>query len=269
MNHLLRSLAPLSDQAWSEIEDEATRSLRHFLSARKLVDFSGPSGWETSAVNTGRVESIDTSVDGVEGRRRVVHPLLELRTPFALDRSEMEALGRGAPDIGLDPVVDAARAAALAEDLAVFHGSDAGAIQGVGEETPHAPIIIDPENYDRYPHLVAQAVGVLQAAGVAGPYAIALGPRCWRGVMEHAEHGGYPLIEHIRLILGGPVVWAPAVNGAVVLSQRGGDFELICGQDLSIGYLSHDAETVRLYLEESFTFRLNSPEAAVRLRYED
>jgi uncharacterized linocin/CFP29 family protein len=68
-------------------------------------------------------------------------------------------------------------------------------------------------------------------------------------------------------MLDGPVVWAPAVDGAIVVSQRGGDFELVVGQDISIGYTDHDAESVSLYLEESLTFRVDSPEAAVRLAY--
>jgi uncharacterized linocin/CFP29 family protein len=60
-------------------------------------------------------------------------------------------------------------------------------------------------------------------------------------------------------------VWAPGVNGAVVLSVRGGDFLFESGQDLSVGYDSHDADAVRLYLEESFSFRVATAEAAVAL----
>ena len=86
------------------------------------------------------------------------------------------------------------------------------------------------DDYGDYPSHVAKAVGHPAAAGVGGPYAIALGPRCYTGVIETTEHGGYPVLEHLRLILGGPVVWAPAVDGAVVLSQRGGDFELVGGR---------------------------------------
>jgi uncharacterized linocin/CFP29 family protein len=54
----------------------------------------------------------------------------------------------------------------------------------------------------------------------------------------------------------------------VVVSLRGGDFELVVGRDFSIGYLDHDAKRVRLYIEERFTFRLLSPQAAVPLAYE-
>ena len=97
------------------------------------------------------------------------------------------------------------------------------------------------DDYSEYPTHVAKAVAVLRAADIGGPYAIALGSRGYTGVTETTEHGGYPVFEHLRQILDGPVVWAPAVDGAVVLSQRGGDFELTVGQDFSIGYSSSDA----------------------------
>jgi len=60
-------------------------------------------------------------------------------------------------------------------------------------------------------------------------------------------------------------VWAPAIEGAFVLTTRGGDFELNVGQDVSIGYLSHTDSVVRLYLQETFVFRVLTSEAAVAL----
>ena len=269
MNHLLRELAPVTEAAWSEIEEEARRSLRHFLTARKVVDLTGPHGWDHSALGLGRVAPAgDGPADGVESRIRLVQPLAELRTPFTLDRAEIDAVERGAPDADWDPVVDAARRAARAEDHLVFRGFAAAGVRGIAETTPHDPVEIN-NDYDRYPNYVAQAVETLKRAGVAGPYAIALGPRCYTGVIETTEHGGYPVLQHLRLIVEGPVLWAPAVDGAIVLSLRGEDFELVVGQDLSIGYLDHDAESVRLYLEESITFRAATPEAAIALAYAD
>ncbi len=84
-------------------------------------------------------------------------------------------------------------------------------------------------------------------------------------MIETAEHGGYPLFDHLAKILAGPIVWAPGVKGAVVLSLRGGDFLFESGQDLAIGYSHHDADAVHLYLEESFSFRVATPEAAAPL----
>ena len=55
-------------------------------------------------------------------------------------------------------------------------------------------------------------------------------------MLETTEHGGYPLLDHLRKILGGPLVWAPGVDGAVVVSLRGGDFLFESGEDVSVGY---------------------------------
>ena len=265
MNHLMRDLAPVNDAAWSQIDAEADRSLKHFLAARRLVDFSGPLGWEHSALDTGRVAPLGNGPLGdVEATQRRVLPLVELRTKFSLERSELDAAERGAADPELRPVIGASRSAATAEDSLVFHGYGAGGIAGITTSTPHAPVATG-DDYGKYPEYVAKAVAVLRAADVAGPYALALGSRGFTGVTETTEHGGYPVFEHLRQILGGEVVWAPAVEGAVVLSQRGGDFELVVGQDFSIGYLDHNATSVTLYIEESLTFRINTPEAAVQL----
>ncbi len=267
MDHLHRELAPISDAAWAEIEDEARRALRNFLTARKVVDFTGPLGWDHSALGLGRVAPTeDGPAEGVERGIRLVQPFVELRTPFVLEREEIDAVDRGAPDADWDPVVDAARRAALAEDRLVFAGDPPSGVRGIVATSTHDAVEITTD-YEQYPTFVAKAVDTLRRAGVDGPYAILLGPRCWQGVVESTQHGGYPVLEQLRLIAKGPVLWAPAVDGALVVSLRGEDFELMVGQDLSIGYLRHDAQTVTLYLEESLTFRAAGPEAAVALRY--
>jgi uncharacterized linocin/CFP29 family protein len=265
--HLRRDRAPISEAAWAAIDDEAARTLRHYLAARPLVDFTGPHGWDYSAANLGRVEPlVGLMPGGVEARRRLVQPVIELRTPFRLDRAELDAVDRGAPNPDLSPLIDAARQAAEAEDRAVFYGSASAGVTGVAEASPHAVLPIG-DDYNDYPGTVARAVAALRAAGVGGPYGIALGPRCYTGVIESTEHGGYPVLEHIRLILGGPIVWAPSVDGAVVVSLRGGDYTLSAGQDFAIGYVDHTDSAVELYLEESFTFTVVDDRAAVALRY--
>lgn len=266
MSLLLRDLAPISEAAWKEIDEEAKRTLKVMLAARKLVDFVGPLGWQHSAVNLGRTESIASPAEGLETHLRRVQPLVELRFPFELARSEIEAIDRGSKAPDLQAVVDAARAVGLAEDQAVFHGFAAAGITGIAEVAAQ-PALALTDDYERYPQVVATALSNLRNAGVAGPYAIALGPRCYKGLSETTTVGGYRIYDHVRRLLDGPVVWAPALDGAVVLSLRGGDFELTVGQDMSIGYLAHSAATVQLYVQESFTFRVLSGEAAVPLAY--
>lgn len=266
MNHLHRELAPITPDAWAEIEQQARQSLKRMLAGRKLFEFEGPHGWEHAAVNLGRVETLNNPPEpSARVRSRVVQPLIESRVPFELDRDELEAAGRGAPDIDLDAVAEAARHAALMEDGALFNGYAAAGITGVMQTGEHKHLAIT-EDYTRYPGLVAEATGMLRGAGVDGPYGIALGPRCFTELMRTTEQG-YPVMEHVQRMLKGPIVWAPAVDGAVVVSLRGGDFALHVGQDFSIGYTSHSESTVTLYLQESFTSLVFGPEAAVPLRY--
>jgi uncharacterized linocin/CFP29 family protein len=267
MNHLQRELAPITDGAWEQIDAEARRSLKHYLAARRLVDFEGPLGWDTSSIGLGRIEPLATGPgDGVEAARRQVLPVVEFRAPFSLSRGELAAAERGASDLDLATVIAASRSAALAEDGAIFHGYEAGGVAGIIPSSPHEAVRIG-QDYSHYPEHVAKAVAVLREADIAGPYAIAMGERCFTGVVETTEHGGYPVFEHLRNILGGDVIWAPAVDGAVIISQRGGDFEIHVGQDFSIGYASADATNVQLYIEESLAFRINTPEAAIHLAH--
>lgn len=266
MNHLLRSKAPIGDEAWAAVDAEASRALRTYLAARRLIDFRGPLGWECSALPLGRLGASEQLRGGaVELRTRRVRPLVELRTPFRLRRDELDAVARGACDADLGPVVTAARDAAAAEDQMVFHGLPDHGVAGLSEASPHDKVMLS-SDYAAYPGQVAQAIASLREAGVEGPWAVALGPRCYAGVMRETEGGGYPVLSHLRLVLeGGEVVHAPAIDGAVVLSRRGGDFEMVCGQDLAVGYLDHDAEEVELYLEETLAVQICTPEAAVHL----
>lgn len=268
MNWLLRDKAPVGDAAWDAIDEEITSALKMFLSARRLVTFSGPHGWDHAAVGTGRTtEMAPPPVDGVKASLRDVQRLTELRVDFSLSLRELEAIGRGAIAPDLDPARSAARTIAEAEDRLVYRGSEAAGIAGLADASPHEAIGLD-DDFGAYPNKVALAVTALRDAGVDGPYGIALGPRCHRGVIATTQHGGYPVLEHLKLILGGPVVWAPMVDGAVVV-KIDGDHRLVCGQDHSVGFAGHDENNVELYITESVTFLNPAPEQAIALRYSD
>ena len=109
MNHLLRSIAPISDSGWSLLDEEASERLAPALAARKLVDFSGPQGWEHSATNLGRVNTAGEGVGDVGAHRRRVLPLVELRDEFVVSRAELRDADRGAADADLKSLDDAAQ----------------------------------------------------------------------------------------------------------------------------------------------------------------
>ena len=263
MNNLHRELAPISDEAWGQIEQEAARTLKRYLAGRRVVDVNGPDGLELSAVGTGHQQAIDAPADGVVARQRTVLPLAELRVPFTLSREQIDDVARGSQDSDWQPVKDAARHIAFAEDQAIFEGYRAAGIGGIVPGASNAPVMLPAEIAD-YPMAFAQAVGQLRSAGVEGPYTAVLSADAYTAVSEASDHG-YPIIRHLRNVLDGELIWAPSISGAVLLTTRGGDFSLHLGQDFSIGYLSHTDTDVVLYLQESFTFQLLTSEAAVPL----
>src|SRR5262245_22688089 len=170
MNDLLREQAPISADAWSEIDAEATRTLKTLLAARRLVDFNGPLGWAASTVATGRTEKLSPPLqEGAVARLRSSLSLMELRVPFEVAREELDATNRGARAVDLDPVRNAARAAAIAEDRAIFRGYAPAGITGIFEASAGLSLSI-PANYDAYPDVVAEATHRLRSEGVSGPY---------------------------------------------------------------------------------------------------
>ena len=263
---LKREHAPKTPEAWEQIDEEARRVLKLHLAGRKLVDFSGPHGWTLGGVNTGRLEIIAKGpIAGVSHAVREVQPLVEVRSPFTIEILELDYAARGAKDLDLDPVIAVAERVAHAEDTAIFHGFEAGRIEGIIGASPHTPI--DVKTNLEWPTAVAAAKEALRVAGVNGPYALALGPQAYTEISADSEDG-YPLRKRIEEnLVDGSLVWAPALRGgAVLLSTRGGDYELTVGQDFSIGYAVHDREKVELYLTESFTFRVLEEKAAIFLR---
>ncbi|MBV8418241.1 MAG: bacteriocin family protein [Verrucomicrobia bacterium] len=263
MNNLHRELAPISRAAWDQIEEEASRTLRRHLAARHVVDVQGPKGVEFSAVGTGHLRQITSPGDQIQAAARETKALVEFRVPFELTRQAIDDVERGALDSDWSPLKDAARKIAFAEDRAVFEGYAPGQIQGVSQGTSN-PVLTLPADVKGYPDTITQAVSQLRLAGVNGPYALLLSAEAYTAVGGVSDNG-YPVVEHIHRLVDGEIVWAPAIKGGLVLTTRGGDFALHLGQDISIGYLSHSESTVRLYLQETFTFLMLTAEAAVVL----
>ena len=263
MNNLYRELAPVTDAAWTEIETEATRTFKRHIAGRRVVDVSGPGGPATAAVSTGRLLDVEAPTDGVLAHLRASKPLVRLRVPFTLSRYEIDNVGRGAQDADWDPVKAAAKKLAFVEDRAIFEGYPAASIDGIRSCTSNPPVTL-PEDPRDMPDAISQALTALRLAGVDGPYSVLLSADVYTKVSETTEHG-YPIREHLSRLVGGDIIWAPAIDGAMVLTTRGGDFDLQLGTDVAIGYTSHDADTVQLYLQETMTFLCYTAEASVCL----
>jgi uncharacterized linocin/CFP29 family protein len=263
MNNLHRELAPVSDAAWAQIEEETTRTLKRYLAGRRVVDVQASGGTGLSAVGTGHLRKIAPPKEGIVARQREVKALVELRVPFELERQAIDDVDRGANDSDWQPTKDAARKIAFAEDGAVFEGYTAAGIVGIRKGTSN-PTLTLPADVREYPEAIAQALSRLRLVGVNGPYSVLLGAEAYTALAETSDHG-YPVLEHVKRLVKDQIIWAPALEGAFVLTTRGGDFSLHIGQDVSIGYSNHTDSAVQLYLQETFTFLLLTPEAAVAL----
>jgi uncharacterized linocin/CFP29 family protein len=263
MNNLHRELAPISDGAWAQIEEETSRTLKRYLAGRRVVDVHGPVGLAFSAVGTGHLSTIKAPGDGVTARQRDAKALVELRVPFELDRQMIDDVERGANDSDWQPAKDAARKLAFAEDRAIFEGYDAAGIVGVRQGTSNPKKSL-PADVRKHPEAFAQALSQLRLVGVNGPYSILLSAEAYTELAETSDYG-YPVLEHVKRLVEGKIIWAPAIDGAFVITTRGGDLDLHIGQDASIGYLSHTDKHIRLYLQETFTFLYLTSESAVAL----
>jgi uncharacterized linocin/CFP29 family protein len=263
MNNLYRDLAPITDEAWAEIETEATRTFKRHIAGRRVVDVSEPGGPVTAAVSTGHLLDVAAPAEGVLAHLRESKPLVRLRVPFSVARTDIDDVERGSQDSDWDPVKEAAKQLAFAEDRAIFEGYRAASIEGIRTSSSN-PALALPEDPRAIPDVISQALTELRLAGVDGPYAVLLSAEVYTKVSETSDHG-YPIREHLNRLVDGDIIWAPAIDGAFVLSTRGGDFDLHLGTDVSIGYLSHDADTVQLYLQETLTFLCYTAEASVAL----
>src|ERR1700757_2159742 len=191
MNNLHRDLAPISEAAWAQIEEETSRTLKRYLAGRRVVDVQGAGGVVLSAVGTGHLTTIAAPSDGILARQREVKALVELRVPFELDRQQIDDVERGANDSDWQPAKDAARKIAFAEDRAIFEGYPAAEIVGIRHGTSN-PVMTLPADVRQLPDAIAGALSQLRLAGVNGPYSVVLGAEAYTTLAESSDNG-YPI----------------------------------------------------------------------------
>ena len=264
MNNLYRELAPITEAAWAEIETEATRTFKRHIAGRRVVDVSEPGGPVTAAVSTGHLLDVASPGDGVVAHLRESRPLVRLRVPFTIGAHRASTTSNGARRTPTG--IRSRRRPSSWRSPRTGRSSRATRRRrssGIRKRSSN-PALALPEDPREIPDVIAQALSELRLAGVDGPYSVLLSADVYTKVSETTEHG-YPIREHLNRLVDGEIIWAPAIDGAFVLSTRGGDFDLQLGTDVSIGYLSHDADTVQLYLQETLTFLCYTAEASVAL----
>ncbi len=261
MDILRRSASLITSEAWDELDEQARKVLSANLSARKFVDVEGPKGWTYSSHPTGRldIDSCCPSKAVQFGVNRVL-PLVESRAVFELDIWELDNISRGAKDPDLSALDLAAREIALFEEKAVYSGLSAAGIEGLSSARGSTSAL-QSEDPRGVVNAISEAVFTLREKAVEGPYAFVASPALWRIIYGGAP--GYPTSKHVTNLVDQVIL--STQDDSYVVSTRGGDLELVLGQDFSLGFEERSGDRVRLFLAESFTFRVITPEAVVQI----
>lgn len=260
MDLLKRNLAPLTENAWEEIDTRAAEVFRTQLSARKTVHVEGPHGLDYNAIAEGRLGIIKGDKNEVRSSRYKVTPLLETRFTFELDRWELDNLERGAKDVDLGPLEEAVEKMAKFEDEAVYNGFKGGEIKGLTEQAKKSLSFGKDES--SIIDAVSEGMILLQEAYADKPYDLILGKEAYSRVQKQVQ--GYPLNKRIVELIGGQIIFSEEIDGALLIPHDHEDLELTIGQDFSIGYEEHNDQKVRLFISESFMFRTLDPEIIVK-----
>lgn len=253
MDILKRNLAPISSEAWELIDSTAKIALQNYLSARKVVSVNGPMGWSCTAVPEGRLDSIklDSEEEGLGAGNYKVKPLTEVRAVFHLSKWELDNIARGAKDIALDSLEEAAKKIALFEESAIYNGNAGAGIKGIVEEAG-CKMELGEEAEDIVEN-IAKAMGVLNDNLGQRPYTLVVSEELYGKISKEIDD--VSLYKTIREMISGDIISSKAIDCAVLVPQNDEDFEMTVGQDFSIGYEWDDPKTVQLFITESFTFR--------------
>lgn len=262
MDIFRRNLAPIAEEAWEQIEDQAKTGLVNLLSARKIIDVEGPKGWDFAGIPTGRMKITETAKNKEfsYGIRNTI-PVVEPRVSFSLNIWELDNAARGAEDVELDNLMKAVEKIAAFEERAIYYGLKDAGIDGIIATAEHSVKL--PKEPVKWLNSITEGVLKMKDSAIDGPYSLVLPPAMWKTVNYFAEC--YPLMPQIQNLLGGGVILSNYNDSGLIVSNRGGDFIMTLGNDFTLGYEHHTKKEVTLFLTESFTLQILEPLAAVKL----
>ena len=277
MSLLKRHLAPFGSEVWAALEAEAAAVFKRSLTGRKIAEYENK-GAKFAGANTGRVTALKERLGEAAVGVREVLRVVELKVPFVFKNADAELIERGAKTFDNGAIVGAARTLSDAENALVFDGfafggvktgdgGKNGAISGIipSAHAAHKPVLV---KGDEILPAIAEGIGALKNAQIGGAYALIIQPHYY-GKLFSAAGNGYPLTKKLTELLGGGAILASHAlkSGALIVSLRGGDYEILGGEDISLGYEKAAADGSELYFYESLTFRVNTPEAAIALEW--
>ncbi len=199
MNILKKDLAPITGQAWDEIELQSERVIKEFLTGRTFADVNGPKGIDLGAISTGRLKiPPNQHIEGVNVGIREVMPLIEVRKPFTLDLWELDNSSRSADDIDLSSLEKAAQQMAAFEDQCLYYGVKYTDSPGLLNAMEGKPMKVSPDTSD-FMRAVAEQLASFKKEAVEGPYTMILPDQVWIELVSNST--AYPFLKLLKEII--------------------------------------------------------------------
>lgn len=259
---LYRDLAPITDEAWEEIDERAEEVLKSQLTARRVVNVNGPHGADFTVIAEGRLADVDKKGNVSYGNYQVL-PLTEARTEFSMKRWELDNIIRGAKDVDYGPLEEAAKELARFEEEAVFNGIEGSIIEGISNAAAGEAISMGTSPKEML-EAITQGVVNLREVFTKESYTLVASPDIYKKLMS--QDVGYPFADKVRKLIDGDILLNYVIDGAYLLPTDHDDLEFTIGRDFSIGYQAHNIEEVRFFITESFTFRVLDPDIIVKFK---
>ncbi|HKL47564.1 MAG TPA: family 1 encapsulin nanocompartment shell protein [Candidatus Izemoplasmatales bacterium] len=260
MDIFKRNLAPISDQAWEEVDERAEEVINAQLTTRKSLKVNGPFGLSYTSIPTGRLDLIENNSSKVKLGIYNNKSLLETRISFELSKWELDNLLRGAKDIELDALEDAAKVIARFEDDVIYNGSKNAGIAGLMQEAGiEKNIKLDSQEILSG---ISEALIDLKNAFVGGPFNFVVSRKVYNALNK--VHGSKLLRMIVEEMIGGHVIVSEMITGGLLLPVEHDDLEFTIGQEYTIGYESHTDDMVKLFIMNSFTLRVLDDQILVK-----
>ncbi len=262
MEILNRTSAPFSSAVWNVIDETMSEFLSKRLSLRTLIDFKDHYSFETDAVFTKRIKKV-SSDKGLTISTREPIKMVEIKKTFTISNEAIEHIKRGIEDFNDEEFANAANEFATIENNMILQGLKEASFTGI---INHPDVVsMEVKSTKDILSSVAKSLGVFRNEFVDGGFKLVVSSATLTKLYTEF-FDGISLKTKLDDILGENQIVASediGDNSAMIISQRGGDFEFCSGLDVSIGFEKINKDSVELFLIQTCALRILGPEAAI------
>lgn len=264
MEFLNRVNAPFGDLIWQEIDSLLGEYLSKRLTLRSVVDFKDEYSYDTDSISTKKISTLKDD-KGLTISKREPISMVEVKKTFSLPKSVLEDIQRGVSDYDDSAFREAANDFSEIENSIILSGLLEANINGIISNSEIKSMKI--KSTKDILAGVAKAMGMFNKEFVSGGFKLVISSQTM-GKLYTELFDGVSIKSELDNILGSNEIVVNQTIGndkALIISQRGGDFEFYSGLDVCVGFEKESAKSIELFLLQTLAFRVINPEAAILL----